>query len=58
VPIAPFAPLPRLDLETATNYMGDDDGLTSDFTGKIPGFIGAFEWMSSGLNPDVKSFSF
>jgi hypothetical protein len=58
VPIAPFTPLPRLDLFTATNYMGDYDGLTSDFTGKTKGFIGAFEWMSSGMNPDVKAFSF
>lgn len=58
VPIAPFTPLARLDLFTASNYMGDYDGLTSDFTGKTPGFIGAFEWMSSGLNPDVKAFSF
>ena len=58
MPIAPFTPFNHLDLETASNYMGDYDGLTSDFTGKNTGFIGAFEWMSSGLNPDVKAFSF
>jgi hypothetical protein len=58
VPIAPFTPFNHLDLEIAPNYMGDYDGLTSDFTGKTKGFIGAFEWMSSGMNPDVKAFSF
>ena len=58
VPIASFTPFNRLDLEIAPNYMGDYDGLTSDFTGKSKGFIGAFQWMSSGMNPDVKAFSF
>jgi hypothetical protein len=58
VPISPFAPIHRLDFVTAINYMGDYDGLTTDFTGKTPGFIGAFEWMSSGMNPDVKAFKF
>lgn len=66
VPIAPFAPIHRLDfalfLDSSTvldqNNMGDYDGLTSDFTGKTRGFIGAFQWMSSGMNPDVKSYRF
>jgi len=58
VPISPFAPIHRLDFAIAINYMGDYDGLTSDFTGKSTGFIGAFEWMSSGMNPDVKAFKF
>jgi hypothetical protein len=66
VPIAPFAPIHRLDfalfLDISTtldqNNMGDYDGLASDFTGKSRGFIGAFEWMSSGMNPDVKSYKF
>lgn len=58
VPIAPFSPVHRLDLFLAPAYMGDYDGLTSDFTGKTKGFIGAFQWMSSGMNPDVKAFSF
>jgi hypothetical protein len=58
VPIAPFAPIHRLDFAITINYMGDYDGLTSDFSGKTKGFIGAFEWMSSGMNPDVKAFSF
>jgi hypothetical protein len=51
-------PPPRLDLFTTTNYMGDYDGLTSDFTGRSKGLIGAFQWMNSGMNPDVKAFSF
>ena len=54
----PRTPFNDLDLEVASNYMGDYDGLTSDFTGKTAGFIGAFQWMSSGMNPDVKAFSF
>lgn len=58
VPIAPFAPIHRLDFLTNPAYMGDYDGLTTDFTGKTRGFIGAFEWMSSGMNPDVKSYRF
>lgn len=89
VPIAPFAPIHRLDFELACifcfetgtffdpfvlgqdvgivsllndyvdmRYMGDYDGLTTDFTGKFKGFIGAFQWMSSGMNPDVKSYRF
>jgi hypothetical protein len=63
VPIAPFAPLHRTDfgffpLGVNPAYMGDYDGLTTDFTGQNKGFIGAFEWMGSGVNPDVKSFKF
>jgi len=58
VPITPFTPIHRLDLVVSPAYMGDYDGLTSDFTGKTRGFIGVFEWMSSGMNPDVKAFRF
>jgi hypothetical protein len=66
VPIAPFAPIHRLDfalfLDSSTvfdqNNMGDYDGLTSDFTGKNKGFIGGFQSMSSGMNPDVKAYRF
>jgi hypothetical protein len=58
VPISPFAPVHRLDFGIAINYMGDYDGLTSDFSGSTLGFIGAFEWMGSGMNPDVKAFKF
>lgn len=68
VPIAPFSPIHRLDFELFAplgsfnlvdqSYMGDRDGLTTDLTGKNKGFIGAFQWMSSGMNPDVKSYKF
>ena len=39
-------------------YMGDYDGLTSDFTKGTAGFIGAYEIMSAGANPDIRAFSF
>lgn len=64
VPIPSFAPLHRTDFgifgfaSLVPAYMGDYDGLTTDFTGKNKGFIGAFSWMSSGMNPDVKAFNF
>jgi hypothetical protein len=58
VPISAFAPIHRQDFTVVPGYMGDYDGLTSDFTGKTKGFIGAFEWMSSGMNPDVKAYRF
>jgi hypothetical protein len=66
LPVSPFAPIHRLDFGldifggggVNPAYMGDYDGLTTDFTGKTRGFIGAFQWMSSGMNPDVKAFSF
>jgi hypothetical protein len=41
-----------------TNSMGENDSLTTDFTGHNPGFIGGFQWMSSGMNPDVKAVHF
>jgi hypothetical protein len=53
-----FAPIHRFDLAVNPAYMGDYDGLTSDFSGKTRGFIGAFQVMSSGMNPDVKAFAF
>lgn len=53
-----FAPIHRLDFLVNPAYMGDYDGLTSDFSGKTRGFLGAFEVMSSGMNPDVKAWSF
>ena len=45
-------------LFVGTNSMGENDSLTTDFSGHNPGFIGGFQWMSSGMNPDVKSFKF
>jgi hypothetical protein len=53
-----FAPLHRMDFIPNPAYMGDYDGLTSDFNGKTRGFVGAFQVMSSGMNPDVKAFRF
>jgi hypothetical protein len=53
-----FAPIHRIDFLINPAYMGDYDGLTSDFTGKTRGFVGAFQVMSSGMNPDVKAYQF
>ena len=53
-----FAPIHRLDFLVNPAYMGDYDGLASDFSGKTRGFLGAFEVMGSGMNPDVKAWSF
>lgn len=39
-------------------YMGDYDGLASDYTKANSGFIGSFEVMTSKANPDIKAFSF
>jgi hypothetical protein len=41
-----------------TNSMGENDSLTTDFSGHNPGFIGGFQRMSSGMNPDVKEVHF
>jgi hypothetical protein len=41
-----------------TNSMGENDSLTTDFSGHSPGFIGGFQWMSFGMNPDVKEVKF
>lgn len=41
-----------------TNSMGENDSLTTDFSGHAPGFIGGIQWMSSGMNPDVKEVHF
>jgi len=38
--------------------MGENDNLTTDFSGHAPGFIGGIQWMSSGMNPDVKEVKF
>ena len=46
------------DLVLRVDDMGLYDGLTTDFTGHTPGFIGSFEWMSSGMNPDLKAVQF
>jgi hypothetical protein len=41
------------DLIALMDEMGLYDGLTTDFTGHEPGFIGSFQKTSSGMNPDV-----
>jgi hypothetical protein len=38
--------------------MGRNDNLTTDFNGHEPGFLGGIQWMSSGMNPDVKLVKF
>jgi hypothetical protein len=53
-----FAPIHRQDFLINPAYMGDYDGLASDASGKGPGFVGAFQVMSSGMNPDVKAVRF
>ena len=46
------------DLVLAIDDMGLYDGLTTDFTGARRGFIGSFQFTSSGMNPDVKAVQF
>jgi hypothetical protein len=58
VQVPPFAPVHGIDLLINPAYMGDYDGLTSDFTGGTAGFIGAFQFMGSTANPDVLAVSF
>jgi hypothetical protein len=63
-----WSPIHATDFEIDTLYMGDYDGLTSDFTKSTPGFIGAFQMMNTrgGLagnsilvpNPDVFATGF
>ena len=52
------APAHSNDVLINPAYMGDYDGLTSDFTKSTPGFLGAYEFMQSGANPDIRAFSF
>ena len=58
VAVPGFEPEHGTDFLINSIYMGDYDGLTSDFTKANPGFIGAFGDISSKGNPDVKAFSF
>lgn len=46
------------DLIALLDEMGLYDGLTTDFTGHAPGFIGSFQKTSSGMNPDIVAFGF
>ena len=53
-----FAPVHGIDMFINGVYMGDYDGVASDFTKTNPGFIGSYEVMGSSANADVKAFSF
>jgi hypothetical protein len=63
-----WSPIHNTDFVIAPDYMGDYDGLASDFTEGTPGFIGAFQMMNTrgGLagnsilvpNPDVFAVGF
>jgi hypothetical protein len=53
-----FGPVHGIDNFINPVYMGDYDGLASDFTKANAGFIGSFQVMGSKANPDVKAFSF
>lgn len=46
------------DLIALMDEMGLYDGLTADFNGHAPGFIGSFQKTSSGMNPDVVAIRF
>ncbi len=45
------------DLIALVDEMGLYDGLTTDFSGHAPGFIGSFQ-RTTGMNPDVVAFGF
>ena len=46
------------DLLLPRDEMGQYDGVTADFLGHSHGFLDAFQWMSSGMNPDVRMHKF
>jgi len=58
VAVPSFGPEHGIDGLINSVYMGDYDGLASDYLKTNPGFIGAFEVMSAKANPDIKAFSF
>ena len=45
------------DLIALLDEMGLYDGLTTDFSGHAPGFIGSFQ-RTTGMNPDIVAFGF
>lgn len=51
-------PVTGQDLIAEMDEMGLYDGLTTDFLGHAPGFIGSFQETSSGMNPDIVAFGF
>jgi hypothetical protein len=58
VPGSLSTPVITQDLLLRPVDMGTNDNLTTDFSGHAPGFIGGIQWMSSGMNPDVKEVRF
>jgi hypothetical protein len=46
------------DLLLPRDDMGQYDGLTADFLDHHHSFVDAFQWMSSGMNPDVRVHTF
>jgi hypothetical protein len=46
------------DLLVQRSDAGQYNGLATDFLGKDTGFVDAFEWLSSGTNPDVRAHTF
>ena len=58
VPGSLSTPVIAQDLLLLPTDMGTNDNLTTDFNGHAPGFIGGIQWMSSGMNPDVKEVRF
>lgn len=58
IPGSQSTPVIAQDLLLLPIDMGTNDNLTTDFNGHAPGFIGGFQWMSSGMNPDVKEVRF
>jgi hypothetical protein len=58
VNVPAFAPVHGIDQLLNPLYMGDYDGLTTDFLRLSPGFLGAFQFMGSTANPDVVSTKF
>ena len=52
-----FAAVPGQDVQLSPEYMGDYDGLATDFTRGNGGFLGAFGDNARG-NPDVRANRF
>jgi len=51
-------PVTQQDLLLLGTGMGQNDNLTTDFSGHAPGFLGGIQWTSSGMNPDIKFVKF
>jgi hypothetical protein len=58
VPGSQSTPSRGQDFLLQRTNMGDYDGMASDFLGKSAGFVDAFQWMSSGFNPDIRAHTF